>query len=43
MNKSELIENLAESLDLPLREAAAICDTILQKMADALTQGENID
>lgn len=43
MNKSELIENLAESLDLPLREAAAICDTILQKMADALTQGENIE
>lgn len=43
MNKSELIENLSQSLDLPHREAAAITNTILDRMIEALAQGDNIE
>lgn len=43
MNKSELIEKLSQTLNLSHREAAAITKTILDKMANALAQGENIE
>ena len=43
MNKSELIEALAASTELPSREAGAITSTILDAMSDALGKGENIE
>ncbi len=43
MNKSELIERLSQELDLPHRDAAAIANTIIDKMTDALANGENIE
>lgn len=43
MNKSELIEALAEKAELPLRDASAITNTILETMSDALAQGESIE
>ena len=43
MNKSELIENLAEKIDLPVRETAAITKTIIDAMSDALVEGDSIE
>jgi integration host factor subunit beta len=43
MNKSELIEALAEEMKIPLREASSATNTILEAMADALTNGESIE
>lgn len=43
MNKSELIETLAENLDVPVREAASITNTIIDTMSDALARGESIE
>ncbi len=43
MNKSELIEALAQEMNLPLREAGAITGTILDSMTEALTAGESIE
>lgn len=43
MNKSELIENLAQEMDIPLREATAITNTIINTMTEALACGENIE
>ncbi len=43
MNKSELIETLAENLDVPVREAASITNTIIDAMTDALAQGDSIE
>ncbi|PID55496.1 integration host factor subunit beta [candidate division KSB3 bacterium] len=43
MNKSELIEALAQDLDIPHREAAAITSTVIETMMDALARGENIE
>ena len=43
MNKSELIEALAQEMDLPHREAAAITTTIIETMTDALAKGESIE
>ncbi len=43
MNKSELIEELSLSLNLPHREAASITNTILDKMTEALAEGDNIE
>lgn len=43
MNKSELIEALAEKAELPLREASAITNTILETMSEALEQGDSIE
>ncbi len=42
MNKSELIEALAEAMNIPLREAASITNTIIETMSDALARGESI-
>ena len=43
MNKSELIEKLAEELKLPVSATAGIVDTILDTMTGALVAGDNIE
>lgn len=43
MNKSELIENLAQKTNLPHREAAAITNTVIETMTEALAKGESIE
>ncbi len=43
MNKSELIENLAKETNLPLHDAAAITNTIIETMSEALAKGDNIE
>jgi integration host factor subunit beta len=43
MNKSELIEALAEKINLPIREAASITNTIIDTMSDALASGDSIE
>ncbi len=43
MNKSELIEALAEKMQLPVREAASITNTIIDTMTDALANGDSIE
>lgn len=43
MNKSELIENLAQEMSLPHREASAITNTIIDTMTDALGNGDSIE
>jgi integration host factor subunit beta len=43
MNKSELIEELAGKIDLPVRDSASVTDTILNAMSKALAKGESIE
>lgn len=43
MNKSELIEALAQDIDVPHREAAAITNTVIETMTEALARGESIE
>ena len=43
MNKSDLIESLSQTMGIPSKEAAAITNTILEKMTDALAAGESIE
>lgn len=43
MNKSQLIEALAQEMNLPLRDASPITNTILDTMVDALAAGESIE
>ena len=43
MNKSQLIETLAQEINLPLREASPITNTILDTMVDALAIGDSIE
>ena len=44
MNKSELIEALAQKINIPLREANAITNTVLDTMTEALAAGDsNVD
>lgn len=43
MNKSELIDTLSQELNLPLRDASSITNTILDTMADALAKGDSIE
>jgi integration host factor subunit beta len=43
MNKSQLIEALAQEINLPLREASPITDTILDTMVEALAAGDSIE
>ena len=43
MNKSELIEALAQDINIPHREAAAITNTIINTMTEALAKGESIE
>lgn len=43
MNKSELIDALAEEINLPIREAASITNTIIDTMSNALAAGDAIE
>ncbi len=43
MNKSELIEALAQDINVPHREAAAITTTVIDTMTEALSRGESIE
>ncbi len=43
MNKSELIESLAEEMDLPVRETMSITNTIIDSMSEALAKGDSIE
>lgn len=43
MNKSELIEAMAGALNVPVRNAASIVETIIQAMAGSLANGDNIE
>ncbi len=43
MNKSELIEMLAEEIKVPLREAASIINTIINTMSNTLGKGNSIE
>jgi integration host factor subunit beta len=43
MNKSELIEALAQDINIPHREAAAITNTVIETMTEALSRGESIE
>jgi integration host factor subunit beta len=43
MNKSELIEALAESDDLPLKKAEEIVNTVFEDMEQALIHGQRIE
>jgi len=43
MNKSELIEALAQELDLPIRQTSSILNTILETMMESLERGDSIE
>ena len=43
MNKSELIDALSQDINVPLREADSIANTVLDSMTDALGSGDSIE
>lgn len=43
MNKSELIEKLADKMDIPVREASSIINTIIETMRDSLANSNPIE
>ena len=43
MNKSELIEAMSQEMNLPLREASSVTNTILETMTEALANGDSIE
>lgn len=43
MNKSELIEALAQEINIPLREADSITNTILNAMTETMAGGDSIE
>lgn len=43
MNKSELIEALAQEINVPLREADSITNTILDTLTETLVDGGGIE
>jgi len=43
MTKRELIQRLADKLDVSQKEAKVIVDTILEEMEEALVRGERIE
>lgn len=43
MNKSELIEAMARKINIPVRDAAAIINTIISAMSESLARGESIE
>jgi len=43
MNKSELIEALAEKINMPIREAGSITNTLIDTMTEALANGDSIE
>lgn len=43
MNKSDLITQLAYTMDIPTRQATSIVNILIDTMSDTLAQGENIE
>ena len=43
MNKSKLIENLAQTVDLPLRKAEEVVNAVFGDMEKALIKGERVE
>lgn len=43
MNKSELIEALAEKTNMPIREAGSITNALIDTMSEALAKGDSIE
>ncbi|MDR3088818.1 MAG: integration host factor subunit beta [Desulfobulbaceae bacterium] len=43
MNKSELIEALAQEINISHKEATAITNTVIDAMTDALARGDSIE
>ncbi|MGL1931131.1 MAG: integration host factor subunit beta [Desulfotalea sp.] len=43
MNKSELIDKLANKMSISTKESTAITNTIINTMTDALVKGDNIE
>jgi len=43
MNKSELIEALAQEINIPLRESDSITNMVLDSMAQTLADGDSIE
>lgn len=43
MNKSQLADALAQEMNIPLREASPIIDTVLETMVAALASGDSIE
>lgn len=43
MNKSELIEALAEKINVPIREAGSITNALIDTMSEALAKGDSIE
>jgi integration host factor subunit beta len=43
MTKSDLIQTIAEQMNLPVKEAKSIVDTIIETMADALAEGRSVE
>lgn len=43
MNKSELVDALAEAADLPVRKSEEIVKTVFDRMFEALAQGDRIE
>jgi integration host factor subunit beta len=43
MNKSKLIETLAQAENMPLRKAEEVVNTVFGEMENALTRGERVE
>ncbi len=43
MTKADLIQALADQMDMTAKEAKSIVETILETMADALAEGRNVE
>ena len=43
MNKTELIEAMADELDFSIPQAASVLNTILETMTDSLVRGEPVE
>ncbi|MDD6181951.1 MAG: HU family DNA-binding protein [Desulfovibrionaceae bacterium] len=43
MNKSELIKTLAEETSIPLEDASLVVNTFVDRMKEALVQGDRVE
>ena len=43
MNNSALLEALAEKINMPIREAGSITNTLIDTMTEALAKGDSIE
>ena len=43
MNKSKLVQSLANKLNVPVEDAAVIVDTFFESMREALLRGDRIE